>query len=97
MTQGTLTAVLAEIVDLLRKCGRPDRASWLAERLTVLQQDGTTADVGDRVAAELHGVVLGMGGLMDITLEPSVESELSPRAAREKLDELADRLYDLTR
>jgi len=97
MTKGTLTAVLAEIIDLLQRCGRPDRASWLAERLAVLQQDDATPDVRDRVAAELHGVVLGMGGLMDMTVEPPADSQLSPRTAREKLDKLADQLYELTR
>jgi hypothetical protein len=97
MTEDSLPGVLAEIIDLLGECGRPDRASWLAERLAVLQKDNATADAREHVATELHGVVLGMGGLMDMSLVPAPGSHLSSTVAREKLDELADRLYDLTR
>ncbi|MBN9630396.1 MAG: hypothetical protein J0I18_07290 [Actinobacteria bacterium] len=97
MTHEALTAVLVETIDLLRQCGRPDRADWLAERLRILRRDDATAEVRKRAVAELHGVVLGMGGLMDIVVEPPSESKLSPRSARERLDELADKLFDLTR
>lgn len=41
---------------------------------------------------ERHEIVLGMGELFDLPVtEPSKE------AARERLDELADRLYPMTR
>lgn len=41
---------------------------------------------------ELHSIVLGIGGLMDLSLEgPSADGE------SKELDELADRLYELTR
>ncbi len=97
MTHARLATVLSEIIDVLEKCGRADRADWLKERLALLEDVQATADAREHAANELHGVVLGMGGLMDLTLDPGPGSSYTPQAARKKLDTLSDTLYDLTR
>jgi len=89
--------VVAELICLLRECGRDDHAAWLEERLHVLRPVDATADARTQVMAELHGIVPGMGGLTDLLLTPGPESRYSQSAAQDKLHALADRLYQLTR
>ncbi|HWH25191.1 MAG TPA: hypothetical protein VNT53_00915 [Pseudolysinimonas sp.] len=97
MTAKNLVGVVSEIIDLLEQCGHPDRAEWLRERVTTLKADEAVDDARGQVTEELHSVVLGMGGLMDLSLNPAPGSTYSSESARERLDELADILYDLTR
>lgn len=97
MTNPALINVLSEIVTLLRQCGYEERSGWLEERQAVLQAVDATADAREHASAELHGVVLGMGGLMDLSLRPIEGSSYTPASARERLDSLGDALYDLTR
>lgn len=89
--------VVSQIVDLLDECGRIDEAAWLAARKAVLENVDATADAREHVVGELHSVVPGMGGLMDLSLTPNPTSSYSAVSAREKLDSLCDRLYELTR
>jgi hypothetical protein len=97
MTTRSVVTVVSEIIDLLQRCGRADRATWLRERIAVLEADDASTDAREHVTNELHAVVLGMGGLMDLSLVPEAGSTYSPESARERLDELADILYGLTR
>lgn len=97
MTQAYIVRVLSDIIDLLEQCGRTDRAAWLNERMTLLLDVSATPDAIEHAANELHGVVLGMGGLMDLTLDPRPGSQYSSQSAREQLDTLSNTLYDLTR
>jgi hypothetical protein len=97
MTAHSLVGVVSQIIDLLQQCGRADRAAWLQERVAVLEAGDAVVDAREHVTNELHGVVLGMGGLMDLSLAPEPGSTYSSASARERLDELADILYDLTR
>ncbi|UQX88704.1 hypothetical protein M6D93_01570 [Jatrophihabitans telluris] len=93
----SLTDVLTEIIDLLGQSGRPDKAAWLQERKLLLQRSDVTDDAREHVTTELHAVVLGMGGLMDLSLAPEPGSSFTAASARERLDALGDTLYDLTR
>lgn len=97
MTSTRLVAILSEIIDLLSQCGLTERATWLNDRLAILLDDRATADAREHVSNELHGVVLGMGGLMDLSLAPASGSSYTSSSARERLDLLGDRLYELTR
>jgi hypothetical protein len=92
-----LQVVLSEIVAVLDLHGQADKARWLASRLAMLREPTATSDQRTRVRAELHSVVLGMGGLVDLRLEPDPTSRLSVVDARKLLLPLADRLYELTR
>ena len=92
-----LEEVTAQIIELLTHTGHSDRADWMAERLRTLRDAQATPDAREFVATELHGVVLGMGGLMDMVLRPDDDIGISSVQARDQLDGLADRLYDLTR
>lgn len=97
MTPTGLAGLLSEIIDLLSQCGRTDRAAWLNVRLAILLDDQATADAREHASNELHGVVLGMGGLMDLSLTPASGSSYTSGSARERLDLLGEALYTLTR
>jgi hypothetical protein len=82
--------VLVPLIDLLRTFGHSTKAEWLGERLALLQQGHGTV----QTLVELHSIVPGMGGLMDLYLgEGSAESE----TANAELARLADQLYEWTR
>ncbi|WP_431279062.1 hypothetical protein [Leifsonia poae] len=89
-----LIDVVRRVIELLEQCGRQENAHWMRERLRLLQ----VGDASETLACtkELHSIVLGMGGLIDISLEPRDPLSLSANDARASMDELADRLYRLT-
>jgi hypothetical protein len=87
-----LIEVLAEIESLLIAWGFQDRADWIAARRAVLGDSDSTDDSREFAMSELHGVVLGMGGLSDL-MPPN---SLDKTADMERRDRLADRLYALT-
>jgi hypothetical protein len=95
--QAELADLVSQIAPLLREGGHQDRAGWLEQRLELLRRPALPSADLERVAQELHGVVLGMGGLMDLQLTPGPASGETSGSARIKLDELADRLYAATR
>ncbi len=61
----------------------------------MLEDPETPADKLEATMNELHHIVLGMGGLMD--LRHRAPSTAEADSAREDLDTLADRLFELTR
>ena len=94
----TIHSVLEEIISILKQCAEYEHAAWLEERLLVLRDVNRVSEQArSKVFSELHGAVLGMGGLMDLVLRPSSSSRMSSTTARERLDVLSDRLYALTR
>jgi hypothetical protein len=93
MSDGDLAAVLGDLITLLDSGGHPDRATWLRERLMRLSDEIEPAEV-EHVREELHGVVLGIVGLYDLTLTPD-ESAHRQEGREMRLDELAGRLYRL--
>lgn len=94
MTAADLPQVVAAIRELLEAYGHESRAAWLEEREQVLKA-GASPERTETTIQELHAIVLGMGGLFDLPLTtPSKEAGV---AARDRLDELADRLFELTR
>lgn len=97
MSTSELRDVLADIIDILDETGHAERARWLAERLSVLNDHSATPDAQEHVRLEIHGIVLGMGGLMDLEPRPDSSSRRTAAVARQQLDELADRLYVLTK
>ena len=92
-----LETLITSIAELLRQCGHADRAAWLEDRLAVLNDPISTPDAREFVRTEVHGIVLGMSGLMDLNLRPDPLSGYTARSARERLDELADELYQATK
>jgi hypothetical protein len=90
-----LTAVLRVLIELLRGCGEATKAEWLAERLAILVSGPTSHEARSTATTELHGIVLGMGGLMDMYL--SAGSEEESKDANRELRRLADQLFELTR
>ena len=87
--------VLHGLISLLNEYGETTRAQWLADRLTALGSDSTPRTTTTKAVQELHQVVLGMGGLMDMHLQ-SDDSEAA-REANAALRRLADQVYELTR
>ena len=94
MTTAELAGVVAAVREILEAFGHPQKAAWLAERERVLEAAQSLDGVKSTVE-ELHSVVLGMDGLFDLPL--AATSAADGEAARAKLDELADRLFELTR
>jgi hypothetical protein len=90
-----LIDVLRALISLLGRFGETERAAWLRERLVVLESDTASAGEANSAAAELHGVVLGMSGLMDMHLRS--DSQVASKDANAELRRLADQLYELTR
>jgi hypothetical protein len=90
-----LEQVLSEVVVILSSYDQQEKAAWLESRLRVLQ--ATESDSSKRIKAtsEVHGVIVGMGGLLDSRLTLST-GEWAGVAAHERLERLADRLYVLT-
>lgn len=93
-SRAEVLVVISSITELLREHGYPKHADWLDARADDLRNSASEGEAR-RVLDDLHRVVLGMGGLLDLSLEaPSPAASL---AARDTLIPLADRLYDLTR
>lgn len=92
MRREEVTAVIDSLVRILSDHGFASNADWLRTRRSVLADPYASDDAVESTLEELHGVVLGMGGLLDQRIVgPSAET------ARRKFDELAERLYGLTR
>jgi hypothetical protein len=90
-----IVAVLDQIVALLSVHGHQDRAAFLANEAALLRSPIVTeADVRASLQ-RLHGIVPGMGGLMDLPLTGASPGDR--QQARNALDELGDQLYELTR
>ena len=94
MTTAELAGVVSAVREILEAFGHAQKAAWLAERERVLVAAESLDEVKSTVE-ELHSVVLGMGGLFDLPL--AATSRADRDAARARLDELADRLFELTR
>lgn len=90
---GEVVALLDQLVDLLNQHGESGRAAWLSERRSVLQDSAAMPDVIDGTFEDLHGIVSGMGGLLDVHLRAGDRSAV----VNASLYEMADRLYELTR
>lgn len=90
-----LVEVLGSIIELLTRFGETARADWLATRLATLRDPASTPGLVGATMGELHKVVLGMGGLMDLHLRGRSQSETVE--ANEDLERLADQLFELTR
>lgn len=95
MSDKDIVAVLEDLIGLLDSGGHSDRATWLRDRQRRLSGASKSAEV-EHIREELHAVVLGMGGLYDLTLTPGEESGHGQEADEKRLDELAGRLYSLT-
>jgi hypothetical protein len=96
--QGRIDAVkdvINKICALLDRFGEDDKVEWLVIRLNVLESVDSGNDEVVETFHEIHGVVLGMGGLMDLYLQgDAVEETVDANA---ELRRLADQVYELTR
>jgi hypothetical protein len=93
MTTARLLSVVDRIVSILAGHGR-DKADWLSERAKVLRTPTSQDDDVVRAREEMHGIVMGMGGLFDLALEPSSDRNMAD--IRHELDELPNQLHKLT-
>ncbi|GAA5189544.1 hypothetical protein GCM10023346_04380 [Arthrobacter gyeryongensis] len=89
-----LARVLAAIRELLDAHGQASKAAWLADREQALEA-AESPETAKLTIAELHSIVLGMGGLFDLPL--AAASKEATESARTRLDELADQLFEMTR
>jgi hypothetical protein len=90
-----LVQVLGKLGMLLARFDESARASWLSDRLSILEETTTPLEEKVNAVQERHQVVLGMGGLMDLHLTASSPKETED--ANAELDRLAGQLFELTR
>jgi hypothetical protein len=83
-----IASLLDEMIEIVRRDGYLDKAEWLESCRGVIVSHQSSPDSIRSTLDGLHGVVGGMGGLMDLPI--------SARSARERLDQLAEQLFDLT-
>jgi hypothetical protein len=96
MNRSDVRDALEQIIELLSQIGYEDRATWLAERLNLINDPNIDPEDLQQVRQELHGTVPHMGGLLDLNPRPVPSSKLTRLEAKSRLDELAGRLYRLT-
>ena len=94
MSRFEVASVMDQIIEILNRHGYDDKARWLASSAAVLTGADSTEEMVAQTYSDLRGVVLGMGGLMDLRLDAPTPGEAI--AARATLDELVERLYELT-
>ncbi|MEI2808946.1 MAG: hypothetical protein V9F00_01660 [Nocardioides sp.] len=94
MTTIELVRLVAAIRELLEAHGQESKGAWLLERERALEA-AESPEVIEWTMEELHSIVLGMGGLFDLPL--AATSKEAEEAARTRLDELADQLFEMTR
>jgi hypothetical protein len=97
MTDASLGQLLDKISGILRVAGYEGRAKWIDERNNVLRNPEATEDSVEFVLKELHGIVLGMGGLFDLRLTLPDDPAQIDRNATSALKVLADQLFEATR
>jgi hypothetical protein len=90
-----LTAVIGDISKILTEYGHVDFARRLDGQALILKDPASSPGAITEVRERLHRAVNGMGGLNDLWLSASTHSESVN--IRERLDELASELYELTR
>lgn len=90
-----LIEVIGEICSLLESHGHRDFAVRLKKQQHIIASNTISSEEFDAVRKRLHLAVPGMGGLADLWLEAPTHEE-SVRL-QEKLESLADELYELTR
>jgi hypothetical protein len=64
--------------------------------MLVLDNPESTPADREAVSREVHAIVTGMGGLLDLSLIPNSNSSLSEMSAADRRDRLADALYTAT-
>jgi hypothetical protein len=95
MSRDQLIDVVRQLIDLLDCCDQVDEATWLKEHLNrALTTDGFD---WAEFRSDLHRRTMGMGSLSDIVLRPREGSGVNKEEANNKLAELTNVLYRLTK
>ena len=95
MSVDEVLRVVDQIIPLLTTYGHPDEAEWLRKESALLRDSKLSHTEIGASLGRLHRIVPGMGGLMDLPMIGS--SREQETLAREALDKLGERLYELTR
>jgi hypothetical protein len=85
-----LARALRDLEELLESCGETDRAQWVRERRTVLEDD--SPEPVRAVRAEIGDALVGMGSIHDAYLEPLPDRGLTRDDVRRKQNALVDRI-----
>ena len=93
--RAAITDVVRSLVTLLTRYEHPRQAGELATKLQILTDPSALPRALTEVASQLHALVPGMGGLTDLYLHASTPAETE--TANERLHELTEQLYELTR
>ena len=96
MTSDDIDGVLTALSQVLGDTDHADKATWVLQQRSELRRVELTTDERSKLLERLHEGVLSAGGLLDVWVEPTAASGLSPQQARSRLAGLAYRLYALT-
>ncbi len=88
--------IVADLIELLDRANSVTEATWLRDRLPAIQSPASS-DEWASTKALLRSRATGMGSLTDLVLRPTPESGLDKAEANERLAELTDTLFQLTR
>jgi hypothetical protein len=93
---GSTARTVADLIELLDRAHSTAEATWFRDRLPAIQKPAGPDDwAGTR--AQLRSRTVGMGSLTDLVLRPPPQSGLDKAEANERLAELTDALFELTK
>ena len=92
----SVARVVADLIELLDRAHSPAEATWFRDRLPAIQKPAGPDDWATTKAL-LRSRTVGMGSLTDLVLRPPPESGLDKAEANERLAELTDAIFQLTK
>jgi hypothetical protein len=88
--------IVADLIELLDRANSTAEASWFRDRLPAIQEPAGPDDWAT-TKAQLRSRTVSMGSLTDLVLRPPPESGLDKAEANERLAELTDALFQMTK
>jgi hypothetical protein len=91
---GSTARIVADLIELLDRAHSTAEATWFRDRLPAIQKPAGPDDWA-ATRAQLRSRTVGMGSLT--VLRPPPQSGLDKAEANERLAELTDALFELTK
>ncbi len=92
----SVAQIVTELIELLDRANEATEATWLRDLLPAVQSPASPVEWAS-TRALLRSRTTGMGSLTDLVLRPPPESGLEEAEANERLSELTNALFELTK
>jgi len=92
----SVAQIVTDLIELLDRANEVTEAAWLRDLLPAVQSPGSPEEWASTKAL-LKSRTTGMGSLTDLVLRPPPQSGLDEAEANERLSELTNVLYKLTK